>query len=106
MTPSTQADRVFHALGDATRRAMIERLSREGPVAASQFAGTITLTAVGQHLKILEDCGLVRTEKRGRVRTCRLHSAGFDALDQWIRDQRSLWEARLDRLAEIVEDEP
>lgn len=106
MTLSTQADRVFHALGDATRRAMIERLSREGPVAASQFAGTITLTAVGQHLKILEDCGLVQTEKRGRVRTCRLHSAGFDALDQWIRDQRSLWEARLDRLAEIVEDEP
>lgn len=102
MTPST-ADRVFHALGDPTRRAMVERLSREGPVAASQFAGPITLTAVGQHLKVLEECGLVRTEKKGRVRTCSLDTPGLQALEQWIRYQRSLWERRLDRLADIVE---
>lgn len=104
MTAST-VDRVFHALGDPTRRAIVERLSREGPVAASQFAGAITLTAVGQHLKVLEECGLVRTEKKGRVRTCRLDTSGLQAMESWIQHHRSLWEKRLDLLKTIVEDE-
>lgn len=98
-------DRVFHALGDRTRRAMLDRLSR-GPVSVSQLAGPlgITLTAVGQHLTILEECGLAVTEKVGRVRTCRIASAGLDALEKWVREHRTEWEQRMDRLRELLED--
>jgi DNA-binding transcriptional ArsR family regulator len=94
-------DRLFHALGDPTRRAILDRLSHT-PTTVTRLAEAlgITLTAVGQHLQILEDCGLVRTEKLGRVRTCSIHAAGFDMLEKWIRDHRSAWERRLDRLGD------
>lgn len=102
-------DRLFHALGDPTRRAMLDRLSA-GPLSVSGLAAPlgITLTAVAQHLQILEECGLAQTEKLGRVRTCRIESAGFDALEQWIRNHRTQWERRLDRLGDVLaeEDEP
>jgi len=62
----------------------------------------ITLTAVVQHLQLLEESGLVHTEKVGRVRTCRIESAGFSVLEQWIADHRSLWERRLDRLGDLL----
>jgi DNA-binding transcriptional ArsR family regulator len=96
-------ERVFHALGDPTRRAMLEALSN-GPVSVSRLAEPLrlTLAAVVQHLQILEDSGLVRTEKIGRVRTCRLEPQGFSVAEQWIRDRRSIWEHRLDRLGEIL----
>jgi DNA-binding transcriptional ArsR family regulator len=99
-------DRLFHALGDPTRRAMLDRLS-QGPVSVSALAAPlgITLTAVAQHLQILEECGLARTEKLGRVRTCRIESAGFNALEQWIRNHRTLWERRLDRLGAFLAEE-
>jgi DNA-binding transcriptional ArsR family regulator len=99
-------DRLFHALGDPTRRAMLDRLS-QGPVSVSALAAPlgITLTAVAQHLQILEECGLARTEKLGRVRTCRIESAGFDALEQWIRNHRTVWERKLDRLGALLEEE-
>jgi DNA-binding transcriptional ArsR family regulator len=99
-------ERVFHALGDPTRRAIVERLS-EGPVSVSRIAEPleITLTAVGQHLQVLEESGLVRTEKSGRVRTCRLDSTGFSVLEQWIRERRSTWERRLDRLGDLLAEE-
>jgi len=99
-------ERVFHALGDATRRAIIDRLS-EGPTSVSRLAAplNITVTAVAQHLQILEECGLVHTEKVGRVRTCRIGTAGFAALQQWINDHRSLWERRLDRLENFLDEE-
>src|SRR6516225_8351812 len=92
-------DCVFHALGDPTRRAMLDRLA-QGPLSVSELAAPlgITLTAVAQHLQILEECGLAQTEKLGRVRTCRIEPAGFDALEQWIRRHRTIWERRLDRL--------
>ena len=98
-----KAGRVFHALGDSTRRAIVERLSA-GPVSVSRLAAPlgITLTAVAQHLQVLEECGLARTEKTGRVRTCRLETAGLAVLEQWIRDRRSMWERRLDRLGELL----
>jgi DNA-binding transcriptional ArsR family regulator len=82
---------------------MVERLS-EGPVSVSQLAGPllITLAAVVQHLQILEESGLVRTEKVGRVRTCRIEPAGFSLAEQWISDRRALWERRFDRLGEIL----
>lgn len=98
-------DQVFHALGDRTRRAMLDRLS-QGPVSVSQLAGPlgITLTAVGQHLEILEKCGLAVTEKVGRVRTCQMASAGLNALEKWIREHRPEWERRMDRLGELLQD--
>lgn len=101
-----EIDRVFHALGDGTRRAIVDRLSL-GPVSVSQLAERlgITLTAVGQHLAILEECGLATTEKVGRVRTCSLASAGFDSLEQWVRQHRSEWEQRMDRLEEILNED-
>ncbi len=98
-------DRVFHALGDPTRRAIVQSLS-EKPLSVSSLAGplNITLTAVGQHLQVLEESGLVRTKKSGRVRVCRLEPAGFSAMEEWIRDCRSTWERRLDRLADLLAD--
>jgi DNA-binding transcriptional ArsR family regulator len=95
--------RVFHALGDPTRRAIVEKLSR-GPLSVSRLAMplAITLTAVVQHLQVLEESGLVHTEKVGRVRTCRIETAGFSAVEQWIGDRRSTWERRLDRLGDLL----
>ena len=99
-------DRLFHALGDPTRRAMLDRLSH-GPMSVSALAEPlgITLTAVAQHLQMLEECGLAQTEKLGRVRTCRIESTGFDALEQWIHDHRTIWERRLDRLGDLLAEE-
>src|SRR5262252_1673183 len=99
-------DRVFNALGDPTRRAIIEKLT-SGPLSVSRLAAPlgITLTAVSQHLQILEESGLVLTEKTGRVRSCRLDTAGFSVLEQWIKDRRSIWERRLDRLGELLESQ-
>ena len=106
-SPKVTVDRVFHSLGDPTRRAIVERLSR-GPLSVSSLAAPleITLTAVIQHLQILEESGLVRTEKIGRVRTCSLESEGLSVLEQWIRDRRSLWERRLDRLGDLLAEDP
>ena len=75
---------------------MIEKLS-QGPVTVSRLAKPldITLAAVVQHLQVLEKSGLVRTQKVGRVRTCRIESKGFSVVERWIADRRSLWEARL-----------
>ena len=96
-------DRVFYALGDPTRRAIVEMLSR-GPCSVTGLATPlgITLTAVVQHLQVLEESGLVMTEKVGRVRTCQLGTAGFAVLEQWIKDRRSLLERRLDRLEALL----
>lgn len=95
--------RVFDALGDATRRAIVDRL-REQPLSVSALAAPlhITLTAVGQHLQVLEESGLVRTEKIGRIRTCCLEPTGFMALQSWVDDHRSNWERSLDRLGELL----
>ena len=101
-------DRVFHALGDPTRRNLLDRISR-GPVAVSRLAAPldITLTAVMQHLRVLESSGLVRTEKVGRVRTCRIEPAGLRVAERWIAERRTLWERRLDRLGDILgKDKP
>lgn len=98
-------DRVFHALGDPTRRAIVDKLVR-GPQSVTALAGplAVTVTAVMQHLQILERAGLVRTEKVGRVRTCSLASEGFDTLTQWVRERRSVWENRLDRLGDVLKE--
>lgn len=95
--------RVFHALGDPTRRAIVETLS-ERPQSVSHLATplAITPTAVIQHLRVLEESGLVRTEKVGRVRTCRIEPSGFAVLEQWVGERRSTWERRFDRLGELL----
>lgn len=96
-------DRVFHALGDPSRRAIMEKLG-EGPISVSRLAEplAITLAAVVQHLQVLEESGLVQTEKVGRVRTCRIEPAGLSVAEQWIGDRRSTWERRLDRLGDLL----
>lgn len=106
MRRRVETDKIFDALGDATRRAMVERL-RAGPQSVSALAEPlgITLTAVGQHLQVLEESGLVQTEKSGRVRTCRLEATGFEALRKWVEEHRTIWERRLDRLGEMLEHE-
>ena len=106
MLNSHAVDRVFHALGDATRRAIVERLSR-GSTSASALAEPlqITLAAVVQHLQVLESSGLVRTEKLGRVRSCHIEPEGFRLAEKWLNQRRTVWQRRFDRLAEVL-DEP
>ena len=103
---ASDAHRVFHALGDATRRAIIERLS-SGPASVSHLAGPldVTVTAVSQHLQVLEDCGLVHTEKTGRVRTARLGATGFQTAEQWLRYQQTRWNERLDQLGDLLDED-
>jgi DNA-binding transcriptional ArsR family regulator len=99
-------DRVFHALGDPARRLMIDRLSR-GPLSVSKLADPLdmTLAAVVQHVQVLEQCGVIKTEKIGRVRTCRLDPLGLSAAERWIARRRALWQRRFDRLGELLEEQ-
>lgn len=104
--PNITIDVLFHALGDPTRRAIFLRLSN-GPQSVSRLAGPfgITLTAIVQHLNVLENSGLVQIEKVGRVRTCRVNPTGLNMLEKWIHELRSQWERRLDRLGELLDEE-
>ena len=90
---------MFHALADPTRRGMMERLSR-GPTSVSELAQPLamSLSAAIQHLQVLEASGLVRSEKVGRVRTCRIEPNALRTAEQWIAARRSMWERCLDRL--------
>ena len=96
-------DRIFRALGDPTRRALVEKLSK-GPVPASILAKTleITLSAVIQHLQVLEESGLIHTQKLGRVRSCQIEPKGLSLAEQWLSDRRSLWTKRYDRLEKLL----
>jgi DNA-binding transcriptional ArsR family regulator len=100
-----ELDRVFQALADPTRRGLVDRLTR-GPASVSELAAPlpITLAAVVQHLQALEACGLVRTEKVGRVRTCQIDPAGLRAAEDWLHERRTAWEHKLDRLADVLEE--
>ncbi len=99
-------DDVFRALSDPTRRDMVERLSI-GPATVSQLAQPLdmTLSAVVQHLAVLESSGLVRSEKVGRTRTCRLEPVGLRLAEDWFAGQRAAWERRLDRLGVVLADD-
>jgi DNA-binding transcriptional ArsR family regulator len=100
-------DLTFQALADPTRRDMVERLSR-GPASVSELAEplTMSLPAVVQHLQVLEAGGLVRSEKVGRVRTCHIEPDALGTAQQWIADRRTHWERRLDRLGDVLADQP
>jgi DNA-binding transcriptional ArsR family regulator len=103
-TPA-QVDAWFHALADASRRSMVDRLSR-GPASVTELATllTITLAAVVQHLKVLESSGLVTTEKVGRVRSATLSTAALASVETWIADRRIAWERRYDRLGMLLDE--
>ena len=100
---AARLDRAFQALADPTRRAMVEKLST-GPRSASDLAVgfTITLAAVLQHLRVLEDSGLVRTRKEGRVRVCSVDPAALRSVEDWIAARRTTWERNLDRLGAVL----
>src|SRR5271156_3363783 len=98
-------DRTFQALADKSRRTMVERLTL-GPASVSELAQPLamSLAAVVQHVQVLEACGLIKTEKVGRTRVCRIDPAAMSAAEQWINDRRRNWEARLDRLDDILNE--
>jgi DNA-binding transcriptional ArsR family regulator len=100
---SAAVDRRFQALADPTRRVLVDRLSR-GPASVSALAEPLrmSLPAVIQHLQILEASGLVRSEKVGRVRTCRLEPKALRTVEQWITERRTSWERRFGRLGEYL----
>ena len=104
LNESARLDLAFQALADPTRRGMLARLSR-GPASVSELARPyrISLPAVLQHLQQLEASGLVRSEKQGRVRTCRLEPKALGTAEKWIAEQRELWEGRLDRLEDYLD---
>lgn len=106
MSRPPDTDRLFQALGDPTRRAILDRLS-QGPATVSRLAEPlgVTVTAIGQHLQVLEETGLVRTRKEGRTRVCAIDPEGFDALEAWVRRHRNLWERRLDALGDLLADD-
>ena len=96
-------DLTFQALADTTRRAMLAQLSR-GPATVSRLARPLamSLPAVMQHLAVLESSGLVRSEKSGRVRTCRIEPKALSQAELWINQRRQEWEQNLDRLGEYL----
>jgi DNA-binding transcriptional ArsR family regulator len=98
---------MYAALADGSRRSMVDRLSR-GPATVKQLAEplTMSLPAVLQHLRVLEESGLVRSAKAGRVRTCHLQPAALQQAEQWIADRRAGWVRRLDRLETFLEEQP
>lgn len=99
-------DSVFHALADPTRRAVIGRLLQgASPVKQLSAPFDMGLPAFLKHLTVLENSGLIRSEKRGRVRTCHLNAARLAAAEDWLFEQRAIWQGRTDRLAAFVESQ-
>jgi DNA-binding transcriptional ArsR family regulator len=110
LNQSLALDRVFHALSDPSRRSIVDRLT-QGPASVSDLAAPLPMSLPGvlQHLQVLEESGLVRSEKVGRVRTCRIEAAALRPAERWINDRRAAWEDRLDRLGAYLaeqRDEP
>ena len=103
LNDSRRLDLAYHALADPTRRGMLARLSR-APASVSELARPLamSLPAVIQHLQLLEASGLVKSEKKGRVRTCRIEPRALAAAEGWIAEQRALWEGRTDRLEDYL----
>jgi DNA-binding transcriptional ArsR family regulator len=103
LNKSPRLDRVFHALADPARRAMVQRLSH-GPAPVSELARSLPMSLPGamQHLEVLEAAGLVRSKKSGRVRTCSIHPTTLIQAEQWINARRIEWQQRLDRLGEYL----
>ena len=102
----TPLDTVFHALADPTRRAVISRLLKgAAPVKTLSEPFVMGLPAFLKHLTVLETSGLIRSEKRGRVRTCHLNADRLSSAESWLTEQRIIWQGRADRLADFVESQ-
>ena len=103
LNDSRRLDLAYQALADPTRRGMLARLSR-APASVSELARpfSMSLPAVIQHLQLLEASGLIKSEKTGRVRTCRIEPKALAAAESWIAEQRALWEGRADRLEDYL----
>ena len=102
----SRLDHRLHAIADPTRREILERLSH-GPASVTELAAPLSMSMPGllKHVRILEDAELVRTEKRGRTRECRLGAASLDDVAGWVEQQRSRWEGRLDRLESYLTEQ-
>lgn len=102
---SLQLDRLFQALADPARRAIVERLSR-GPAGVSQLAQPLpmSLPSAMQHLEMLVTAGLVKSKKVGRVRTCTIEPKAFSLVDHWLNARRAEWNTRLDQLDAYIEE--
>lgn len=98
-------DLAFQALADPSRRAMVDRLA-QGPASVSELAKPLamSLPAVMQHLAVLEASGLVKSRKVGRVRTCSIEPQALSRAEHWIAERRALWERRLDRLGQFLDE--
>ncbi|HEX2765671.1 MAG TPA: metalloregulator ArsR/SmtB family transcription factor [Candidatus Limnocylindria bacterium] len=102
---SGQVDTTFGAIADATRRAVLERLARsDASISELADAFDMTLTGMRKHVRVLEDAGLVTTEKIGRVRTCRLGPSQLADEARWIEEYRQLWNERFSQLDAVVEE--
>ena len=101
---SDDLDKAFLALADPTRRAIVDRLTR-GPASVSDLAApfAFTLAAIMQHLRVLEQAGLVSSQKQGRVRTCSIEPEALRSVEDWISERRTTWERRLDRLGLLLD---
>src|SRR5262245_63081146 len=99
-------DLVFHALADPTRRAIVDRLSR-GSASVSELAApmSMSLAAVMQHLQVLEESRLLRTEKQGRVRTCTINPDTLARAEAWLTERRIFWNRQFDRLSEMLAED-
>lgn len=97
-------DKTFAALADPARRAMVERLA-QGPASVSELAKPLPMSLAGVmlHLKVLEESGLVSSQKVGRVRTCRIDPAMLSLAERWVAERRALWERNLDRLGAFLD---
>jgi DNA-binding transcriptional ArsR family regulator len=103
LNQQVDVDRILGALGDPTRRRIIEMLGN-GPAPVSELAApfAMSLPAVMQHLRVLEDSGLIASTKVGRVRTCSLQADRLMTVEEWIEARRKAWDARLDRLGTVL----
>ncbi|GBF37033.1 DNA-binding helix-turn-helix protein [Leptospira johnsonii] len=104
MLNNSSLDRIFYALSDPTRRDIVERLSKK-PASVSELASPLdmSMAAVVQHVQILEESGLIKTQKIGRVRSCRVEPNSLELIENWVHQRRKFWERNLDRLGEFLE---
>jgi DNA-binding transcriptional ArsR family regulator len=107
LNQQTPLDQMFRMLADPTRRAILDRLCR-GETSVGDLAKPLdmSLAAVVQHVQALEESGMIRTEKTGRVRTCRIETAALSQVEQWLSERRAMWERHFDLLGTVLAGMP
>ncbi len=104
---SRQLDAVFSALSDSTRRGILATIAQRGELSVSELAEpyAISAPAISRHLRVLEEAGLIKREKHGRVRFCTIRNAPLDRAAEWLDETRTFWEGQLDALARYFREE-